>query len=443
MKNKRLLTLFVSTCLILVLAVLPFMAACAAPVEPGVVDVAKLQKEIASLDKEVASLKGKITTAEAKASTSEKEAAASKKEIAAAEKEITTAEKDKAAAEKEIASLEGKVSTAEKEIAKLEAAAPEPVEVLEWKSQNYFVGGAPMYIATGPDFDERVAEMSDGRLVITSYPEAALVPSAEIASAVGAGTVEMGMTCGGYHMGLIPIGALEGALPMWLAAAELDYFFHDYGGIEIVRRAYAEHNIYWIVAYDDTAALLMSTKPVRTVADLEGMKIRSYGASSRMWDGLGASTKWVPGAEIYIGLATGVFDGAHYGGPAMMWELLFQEVTSYILMDPAAYYAGNGHNEVNLDAWNALPDDLQAIIFYASQEVANEHRRYNVAMGSMYLARMVAEYGIEKTWFSAEDMAVAQEAAMEVWKYYSTADKYTEEYYELMMAFARDVGKIE
>jgi len=320
--------------------------------------------------------------------------------------------------------------------------APEEVEVIEWKCQNYFPGGIPWFEITAR-CDDYIEEMSGGRLVITSYPEAALIPTAEIASAVGAGTVEMGMTCGGYHMGLIPVAAFEGAQPMAMGGPQRDYFFIDYGGADIVRRAYAEHNIYWTFCYDDTQALLMTTVPVWTADDLKGLKLRSYGASSKMWDGLGATTKWVPGGEIYLGLATGVFDGAHYMGPFAEYELGFHEVCKYILIDPPAYYAGDGANLVNLDAWNSLSEDLQAIIMSATMDTANEHRRYAEAMDDIYLAKMVDEWGVTKTWWPAEDMALAQEVATDVWWYFAQEDEYSMEFYELMMDFMREIGKVE
>ena len=129
-------------------------------------------------------------------------------------------------------------------------------------------------------------------------------------------------------------------------------------------------------------------------------------------------------------------------GPFAMYELGFHEVCPYILIEPPAYYAGDGANLVNLDAWNSLTEDLQAIIMTATMDTANEHRRYAEAMDDIYLAKMVDEWGVEKSWWSEEDMAIAQEVATEVWWYFAQADEYSMEFYELMMDFMREIGRI-
>ena len=315
-----------------------------------------------------------------------------------------------------------------------------PVEVIEWTCQNYFPGGLEWYEITA-EIDNLVAEMSDGRLIITSHPEAALVPSAEIAAAVGAGTVEMGMTCGGYHMGMIPIGALEGALPMSLTGAEMDYFFYDLGAAEIIRRGYAEHNIYWLGNYDDTNANLVSTVPIRTVADFKGLKIRSYGANAMMFDLAGAATTWMPGGELYTALSTGVVDALHYGGAFTEYELGLHEIADYYI-EPPVYNAGNGANLINMDAWNALTPDLQEIVFAASMLTANWHRRLATAKNVTYLTKMIEE-GIEVMWLEEESIAIMQGYATEVWAYYGEGDAYCAEYYNALMDFHRELGNVK
>jgi len=448
MKRKKLLLLFVSTCLILALTVSPFMAACAAPVEPGVVDVAALQKEIASLkkevasgEKEIASLKGKITTAEAKASTSEKEAAASKKEIASAEKEIAALEKEKTAAEKEIASLEGKVAAAEKEIAKLEAAAPVPAEVLEWRLSSHW---SPMELEEQQWFTREVGEASDGRLDITAYACDVLMPSAENIWAVKDGIVEMALTCGSYYSDVIPVGDIEFGVPFgWRGRSEAAAFFYQTGFLEdILRPAYAEHNVYYLAPVLCSRYTMMTVDPVYSLEEMTAKTIRCIGGVADTLEKVGVPTTYVTGSEIYMALATGVLDGFVWCCPYTYYLLKYYEVCSSIvapdLMDPLAV-----NFLVNMDDWNALPDDLKAILTRTSKSSLFDATAYWIYGNAEATSIMATEYGVVVTSLPDEDVAQLTEAAFEVWDEIGAKDAvYAAPAVELLKDFVRTMGHI-
>ena len=58
-------------------------------------------------------------------------------------------------------------------------------------------------------------------------------------------------------------------------------------------------------------------KPIRALADIQGLKIRMAGLQSEVLSRLGATTINLPGGEVMPALQSGVIDAAEWGGPWM------------------------------------------------------------------------------------------------------------------------------
>ena len=442
MKNKRLLTLFGSICLVLVLAVSPFMAACAAPVEPGVVDVAKLQREVTSLEKEVASgekeiasLKGKITTAEAKASTSEKEAAASKKEIAAAEKEMAALEKEKTAAEKEIASLE--------------AAVPEPAKVYEWRLQSMRYVGTSDWDIHLPRMRDWVTDMSDGRLDLTLYLPETLVGTFELFDAVAVGTVDMAHTTPIYWGGMLPsgLGAMYWCTPFSLERGEeFQYLCWETRWGEIIREEYAKLGV-TLLGYGPwpgtggSYGCLNSTRPIYTLDDFAGLKMRSFGFFAKMFAELGCEITEMLIGEAYTGLAMGTIEALSFGSPRDHYMAGFHEVAPYwISPDPPFISCQDMY--VNPDAFNALPDDLQAILTLAARAFTFDTPPTWAYEDGIYLEKMVEE-GATVINLSTADRVIMKEIMWRFIEEDAAADPVATEALNVMKEYMRLWGYLD
>ena len=349
MKRKKLLLLFVSTCLILALAVSPFMAACAKPAEPGAAEIAALEKEVAAL---------------------------------------------------------------EKEIAKLEAAVPAPAEVYKWRLQTHMTPGGPDWDILLPRFKDRVMEMSDGQLDITLYPGGALMGAMEMFPAVAEGTLELINFCSAYTGGVAPVGLLMWSAPFGLDRLEQrQYLFYELGWTDILRKEYAKAGVYLL----DTGpgyeyGPVMSTVPIRSVADFKGLKMRSYGIHADIYDALGAALTVMPSAEMYTALATGTLDAATWGGAEAFRMKAIHEVAKYYLALPIEMFT-QIEFDVNPDAWNTLPDDLKAILRSATREYILEFNLSYAYLDAKALDEMVREHGVTVTRLPEAELAEMKEAA--------------------------------
>ena len=370
-----------------VLVALPLLAACAAPVEPGAAEIAALQKEVAALEK-------KVTAGE--------------KEVAAGEKEIAASEKEVAAGEKEIAALE-------KEIAKLEAAAPEPVEVIEWKFNAWAARGLFPCDEIDRHFIDTIEAMSGGRLTIKFYGVGELMEADEVFTATKRGVVDLGTSCG-YHVGELPVNEVEYALPLTMTHFyEHHILWHDLGLYEFMRdEVYLQHNL-WLLPPQIVVPIpiTMSKEEITTLADIKGMKIRAYGSQATMLEKFGATLVWVPFAELYTGLATGVIDAAACPSISEYTDLKLYEMAKWLVLP---YMMPNVCISVfaNSDSWNPLPDDLKATITIAAMESSMFSNRVYMSRDAEG-ARIMKEAGVTFVTLPPEDVVEFRRVAEEVW----------------------------
>ena len=106
---------------------------------------------------------------------------------------------------------------------------------------------------------------------------------------------------------------------------------------------------------------MICSKPIRTMEDFKGKRIRSYGvALPAMLEALGAVPVSMSDAEAYEALGNGILDCSP-GDPALTVGWKWADVAKYFIDVPMG--ASWGHLVImNLDKYNALPADLKKIM---------------------------------------------------------------------------------
>jgi TRAP-type mannitol/chloroaromatic compound transport system substrate-binding protein len=82
-----------------------------------------------------------------------------------------------------------------------------------------------------------------------------------------------------------------------------------------------------------------SRKPVRTLEDLKGLKLRTSGAWAEIANNLGASTVILAGGEVYPALERGVVDAIEWATPGINIGLGFHKVAKYVIL-PGVHQPG-------------------------------------------------------------------------------------------------------
>jgi len=233
-------------------------------------------------------------------------------------------------------------------------------KVFRWRAQHFL----PSQMEGYKEFVrwcDKVKKASDGRLVIKPFPPGAAVPGAEQWEAVRKGVIEMGLSYGAYWVGKTPVAGFSVGVPFTLRDIQDQYVLYQRLGLEdLVRSNYAKQNIYFLRHLPCLDTVMSSKKPITSVADLKGLKVRATGLIGEMLAAAGATVTYFPGPEIYGALEKGIIDAAVYGPIATQYELGFHEVTKYIAMPPMA--SEGDEAIINMDAWNKLPDDLKILL---------------------------------------------------------------------------------
>lgn len=302
-------------------------------------------------------------------------------------------------------------------VASAEAA---PEIVFKYAELN---GDTNINTRVGQKFAEAVKELSGGRIVVEVYSSSTLGDEKTCLNSLqmGGGTVDMyrGNTNSLSDYGFRKINLF--GLPfifssregMWkvLESAELGQAFLT-EGIEVGA------NMVGLTYTDEGARNLFTTKPITSLADIKGMKIR-VPETALMMDtmaALGAHPTPISYSELYSSLQTGVVDGAENGYPGYDSNK-FYEVAPYYLLDGHTFSPG-----IILMAqakWEALSAEDQAILLAAGKQ-ASAWNKEQIAAEEETLAKGLIEKGVTILEVPAADKAAAQEACKSVWASYAT-----------------------
>lgn len=150
--------------------------------------------------------------------------------------------------------------------------------------------------------------------------------------------------------------------------------------------------------------IFTANKPVRTLADLKGLKIRvpsrNAGLVVEAW---GASPVSMPAPEIYNAMQTGVIDGAMTDATTL-GAFKLAEVTKYITtgMDTTI---SSFFLIMNRDSFEALSEDQQKVVSEAGREAAMNGNKAWLGIADKALAGFSAAEGKEVVTLSDEEAA--------------------------------------
>ena len=101
---------------------------------------------------------------------------------------------------------------------------------------------------------------------------------------------------------------------------------------------------------------MVVSKNIQSAADFQGLKIRSSGTMLDYLAAAGAAPQYIPGAELYQSLSSGVVDGAHWGAAVGAQSMSLWEVCKYHCK-PALGFTIDAFI-VNMDQLESLDDDM-------------------------------------------------------------------------------------
>ena len=150
-------------------------------------------------------------------------------------------------------------------------------------------------------------------------------------------------------------------------------FMHLGGGDELLRDLYARHGVHYIGGATTGKEAFVSKIPILTVDDFAGLKLRApEGMAQDIFERIGAAPVNLPAAEVYTALERGVVDAADWSTYSMNHALGFHEIARYPIY-PGIHSMPIIDFTVHPARWQALPEDIKAILEMAARELARRH----------------------------------------------------------------------
>jgi len=218
---------------------------------------------------------------------------------------------------------------------------------------------------------------SNGQVIIQVFAEPEIVPGDQLFGAAKQGVLDMVQAMGGYWSGVMPIGNVEFNLPLAFKIDEeegfrakaraLRYFMMSKGPIDLLRQEYAKHGFYYLDIHTyGPVPFVLSTKAVKTCADLKGMKIKADGINRTFHNGVGMLSTELSPTETYMSLKLGTVNAAEWDVSAVT-GLKWHEVAPYWVRGMESDHT-LGHIIFNLEKWKKLPKDIQEALKKAAED---------------------------------------------------------------------------
>jgi TRAP-type mannitol/chloroaromatic compound transport system substrate-binding protein len=158
------------------------------------------------------------------------------------------------------------------------------------------------------------------------------------------------------------------------------WMYHG-GGIDMANEFFGKQGVYGLPG-GNTGTQMGGwfRKDIKTVADLQGLKMRIAGVAGQIMAKLGVVPQQVAGGDIYPALERGTIDAAEWVGPYDDEKLGFQKVAPFYFYP--GFWEGGAmlHFFFNQGKWNDLPKHYKSVVTSAAMAA-------NVDMLAKYDAR--------------------------------------------------------
>jgi len=269
-------------------------------------------------------------------------------------------------------------------------------KVFHWKIVTTWPKNFPGLGSAAENFATMIDEMSDGRLTARVYGAGEMVPAFEVFDAVSQQVADAGHGAAYYWKGKVPSSVFFTAVPFGMTAQEMNGWLYRGGGLELYREAYAPFNLIPMVGGSTGTQMAgWFNKEINSVEDLKGLKMRIPGLAGEVFTKVGGVSVRIPGGELYTSLQTGVIDAAEWVGPYNDLAMGLYEVAEY-------YYYPGWHEPgamlefiVNKRSFEALPEDLQAIVVTATKASNQMMLDEFTARNNAALRQLIDDHGVK------------------------------------------------
>lgn len=211
-----------------------------------------------------------------------------------------------------------------------------------------------------------VEQDTRGSLKIELHPGGSMVPGKGTLQAMRDGLIDGGFAVSLYHQNEIPLNVAFSDLALLaedplatMGAINETVLLHCKECLD----EYAKYKTVYLGAYSTTPYVMMCKKPVQTLADLKGLKMRAAGTVyGRLATALGGVPVTITNAEAYEALQRGQLD-CMIGAISWLQTLSLWDTTKNVIDLPMGAYFGGAFIAFNEGSWKKMkPEDRQAFV---------------------------------------------------------------------------------
>jgi TRAP-type mannitol/chloroaromatic compound transport system substrate-binding protein len=304
--------------------------------------------------------------------------------------------------------------------------------VTSWPKNFPGLGTAPEYFA------EAINAASDGRYQIKVFAGGELVHPLKCNDAVQDGTAEMYHSADYYYQGKTKAYAFFTAVPFGFRPDEIDAWVHFGGGQELWDEVGAQFGIKHLVGGNSGSQMGgWFRKPVTTLEDFKGIKMRIPGLGGDVVNALGGTSVTLAGSEILPALQSGTVDAAEWVGPWNDLAFGFYKVTKHYHY-PGFHEPGSMLSfGMNKELWDGMSDADKAMFSHIAAGINNKALAEFNANNTQALDTLLNKHGVELHEFSDDLYKAFGEAAKDVLATAGASDAISKKVYESFLDFRK------
>lgn len=310
-----------------------------------------------------------------------------------------------------------------------------------WKIQTTWDAGTSGYNLF-KEWCDGFAEKSGGELKIKAFAaKSVAADNNALFEAVKTGVLQGMNPFTLYWGGKMPATVFLSSYPAGPdQPAQWDTMFYSLGMLEMARKIYAKQGLVYVGPIHHDANIIHSKKPVKSLADFKGLKLRVPGGMvSEVFQAFGASTVAMPGSDIFPALEKGTIDAADYVGPAVNWDLGFGQVTDNILFGPPGMMSIYQPVDlmdltINKRAWSRVSDSMKQLVEEQVKSYSLSHFTSIQKKNIDALAKFKAS-GSKVSRLSQADVAAWRKKSIPIWYKWANKDADAKAVFKLQQDF--------
>jgi len=280
---------------------------------------------------------------------------------------------------------------------------------IRWRLQTY----------AGPALAEHVVKpaidafntAANGEMVIELFTADQLVPQGELFRAVQRGTIDACQSDDDSMASPVDVSVFGAYFPFASRyGLDVPVLWNWYGLKEIWEEAYGEiEGVTWLSAGAWDPCNFVTTKPIRSVDDLNGLRVFTFPTGGRFLTRFGVVPVTLPWEDIEVAIQTGEIDGVAWCGATEAYTVGWADVTQYYLTNNInGAWAGSFF--ANTDRWNELPEHLKTL-FNMAMDSSHYYRQHWYWWGEAHYRTTGGKLELttipEADWKRVEDEALA------------------------------------